>query len=564
MVSKRIQYLQVLVLQLTLLAAGAAGAAVEATVDRDRVEQNESFTLELRVDSNADLSPDLSVLEDDFFIGQTSHLSNTSIINGKISRSRTWQISLMARRAGELTIPPITVGTEQSNPVTINVTEPSTQPPGEADVYITSEVDSTETYVQAQVLYTIKIYRAVATRQPALREPTFGGAEVLVEVAGDEQSYEAVINGRAYNVVERTFAIFPQESGEISISPARFEARVLRNGRITGRKVFQSESQTISVNAIPAPPPEHPDADWLPARDVRLSDSWSREPDRLRAGEPISRTITISALGQLETQIPVIEPPTVDGVNVYPDKPALDRRFESGGIRGIRRDQYAMIANVSGDLELPAVELPWWDIDSGEWRVARLPARQVAILPSPTAPPPEPEVVPEPVMDAEEASPQPTPAATPQSEFWKLVSQILAVVWLATLIGWWWSSRPTRDQKEPPPVPLHRQQSNALKAARRAALDKQAKGLKQALLEWARLEWPDAAPRSLGELAMRVSSPLSDELERLSSASYGRGDQDWDGEALARALRSFAVVDAYSERGQSEPLPPLMPNSAAG
>lgn len=545
---------------LACLASAASQAAVVASVDRDRVEQNESFTLELRVDSNADLDPDLAGLEADFFIGQTSHLSNTSIINGKISRSRTWQISLMARRAGQLTIPPIPVGGERSNPVTITVSEPTAQPPGEADVYITSEVDTDETYVQAQILYTIKIYRAVATRQPALREPTFSGAEVLVEVAGDEQSYEAVINGRAYNVVERSFAVFPQESGEVSISPARFEARVLRNGRITGRKVFQSEAQTVSVNPIPAPPGEHPDAAWLPARDVQLTDSWSREPDRLRAGEPISRTITISALGQLETQIPVNEPPTVDGVNVYPDKPGLDRRFESGGIRGIRRDQYAMIANVAGDLELPAVELPWWDIDSGEWRVARLPARQVSISPSPDAPAPTPD----PAPIADEDAPLPEPAPSPATPFWKLVAQILAILWLMTIVGWWWSTRPMRDQKEPAPVPLHKRQAASLKAARKAAVDGDAQALKAALFEWSRLEWPDGAPRSLGELAGRVSEPLSAELIRLSGASYGGGDRSWDGAALAKALKSFAVVDGDADRVSGELLPPLMPESARG
>ncbi len=545
---------------LACLMAGAAHSAVVASVDRDRVEQNESFTLELRVDSNADLNPDLAVLEADFFIGQTSHLSNTSIINGKISRSKTWQISLMARRAGQLTIPPITVGGEQSNPVTITVSEPTAQPPGEADVYITAEVDTSETFVQAQILYTIKIYRAVATRQPALREPTFGGAEVLVEVAGDEQSYEAVINGRAYNVVERSFAVFPQESGEVSISPARFEARVLRNGRITGRKVFQSDAQTVTVNPIPAPPADYLDAAWLPARDVQLSDSWSREPDRLRAGEPISRTITISALGQLETQIPVNEPPTVDGVNVYPDKPALDRRFESGGIRGIRRDQYAMIANVAGDLELPAVELPWWDIDTSEWRVARLPARQVAIMPSLDAEPPAPAPVP--VIEEEAAAPE--PAASPAAPFWKLVAQILAILWFMTLVGWWWSTRPTRDQKAPAPVPLHKRQAAALKTARKAAIEGDAEALKSALFEWARLQWPDGAPRSLGELANRVSAPLSDELRSLSGASYGKGDRDWDGAALAKALRSFTVADPRSARGAGELLPPLMPESARG
>ena len=71
---------------IVLLAFGATQAAVIATVDRERVEQNESFTLELIVDRNTDASPDIAVLEEDFFVGQTSQLSNTRIDNGVITR----------------------------------------------------------------------------------------------------------------------------------------------------------------------------------------------------------------------------------------------------------------------------------------------------------------------------------------------------------------------------------------------------------------------------------------------------------------------------------------------
>ncbi len=283
-----------LALVVALLAAfAAAQAEITARVDRERVEQNESFTLEVIIDSNTDVAPDFAALDADFFVGQTSQLSNTRINNGAITRSMTWTIALRARRAGTITIPAIKVGDQLSNAVVIEVVEPSYEPPGEADVFITSEIDFDETYVQAQVLYTIKVYRAVATRQPALREPGYSGAEVLVEIASDERSYEAILNGRAYNVVERSFAVFPQESGEVLISPARFEARVLRDGRITGRKVFESEPQTITVNPIPQPPAEYPNAAWLPAKELTLSETWSREPDELRAGEPISRNITV-------------------------------------------------------------------------------------------------------------------------------------------------------------------------------------------------------------------------------------------------------------------------------
>jgi len=541
-----------------LFAAGAAQAAVTATVDRDRIEANESFTLKITVDSTSGDTPDLSVLDDDFEIGQTSQLSEAHIVNGQVTRSMSWSIVLSPRRAGVLTVPPVPVGADRSNPLTITVSEPAYKPPGEADVFVTTEVDFEETWVQAQVLYRIKIYRAVATRQPALREPTFSGAEVLVEPASDERNYEAVLNGRSYNVVEYAFAIFPQESGEISISPAKFEARVLRDGRITGRKVFESESHVIRVNPIPPPPADYSDAAWLPARDLVLRDNWSREPDALKVGEPISRDITVSALGQLQTQIPVLQPPVVDGLNIYPDKPALDRRLESDGIRGIRTDQYAMIGVEAGDRELPKVELPWFDIDEHEWKVASLPPRTLTVLPTPGSAP-TPPVAEAPV----EATPAPpAEAAPPQivySDFWKNVSLLLAGIWVVTLLAWWWSSRPRRNEREPAPVPLHKRQARHLKAARDAAQSGDAAGVRRALLEWADLEWPDRPPRSVGDLASRVEEPLAGELRRLSRASYGRAGDTWDGPALAKALRTITAASAGTAKADGDPLPPLMP-----
>jgi hypothetical protein len=101
-----------------------------------------------------------------------------------------------------------------------------------------------------------------------------------------------------------------------------------------------------------------------------------------------------------------------------------------------------------------------------------------------------------------------------------------------------------------------------LKAARKAALAGDDAQLKSALLHWARLQWPDDAPRSIGELALRVSAPLSDQLAALSAASYGPGGGSYDGDALAKALRSFAVLDDRDSGRPTEPLPPLMPPTA--
>lgn len=542
-----------------LMATSAAVAGVTASVDRSSVDLNESFMLEIVADTNIKMEPDYSVLDEKFYRGQVSTLNNTSIINGQIRQSRTWTITLMARATGNQEIPAISIGTETTQPLSIVINEPVNAPPGEADVFVTSEVDQSETYVQAQILYRLKVYRAVATRQPALRNGEITGVEVLVETAGDERTYEAVLNGKAYSVVERVVAIYPQESGQISISPARFEARVLRDGRITGRKVFESDAHTITVLPIPAPPADYPDAIWLPARDVVLGEEWSRDPTEISAGEPVTRHITISALGQLETQIPALQPPVVEGLNVYVDKPDLSRRIEAGGIRGIRQDRYAIIGNRGGAIEIPPIEVPWWNIEVGEWRVARLPSRTIYVeaVDAPLAPPAaEPLVATAAEDEVKEALPSPV-----ADGFWKQASQLLAAVWLLTIFAWWWSSRSTQTEtREPASPPVYKIQAKILHAARKAARNGDRAAVRSAIIKWGRLQWPDDAPRSVGEFASRVSSPLTEELRNLSSVSYGPLLSDWDGQALAKALRSISVLVEDDKVTARDPLPPLMPS----
>jgi hypothetical protein len=542
------------------LYSTTAAAAVVATIDRDQIELNESFTLKVTVDTAIDREPDASALDDDFEILTRSELSNTTIVNGQISRSRTWTYILMAKQEGELEVPPVIVGRERSEPLSIRVTPQRVAVPGEADIFVDAEVDYPETFVQAQVIYRLKVYRAVATRQPRLSEPDISGVDVLVEAAAEERSYESLINGKSYTVNERVYALFPQASGQINISPARFEARVLADGRITGRKVFQSEAVTIDVKPIPPPPAEHPDAAWFPAKSVELSESWSREPDALQAGEPITRHVTVTALGQLSTQIPVMEPVASDAVKIYPDKPELRVAPAAGGLLASRKDQYAIIGVTEGDVQLPAVELPWWDIAEGVWRVARLPATTIRILASTDA-----VAEPAPAQQAAREPAEIPGTVVVHSNFWRHVSEVLAALWLLTLVAWWFGRRRpvSRQTLQMEDKPVLRQQSALVKAARKAAAKGDASGARSALLEWARLQWPKHAPRSIGEIAARVSEPLASELMALNRVSYGPAGANWDGTALGSELRSIRIDERFREEsGETAPggtLPPLMP-----
>ena len=70
---------------------------------------------------------------------------------------------------------------------------------------------------------------------------------------------------------------------------------------------FRSEALHVMVDGIVAPPPEHPDATWLPASQLTLSESWSEDPDAMTVGIPQTRTLTVTARGLLETSREVAE-----------------------------------------------------------------------------------------------------------------------------------------------------------------------------------------------------------------------------------------------------------------
>jgi len=131
----------------------------------------------------------------------------------------------------------------------------------------------------------------------------------------------------------------------------------------------------------------------------------------MEAGEPVTRVGELTALGQIETQLPTIEAAEVDGLNIYADMPELSRVIEADGIRGVRKDQFAIIGLVGGELELPQLDVPWWDTEAGEWRVATLPARTLTVAGA--ASPPVLEEPPAAVAPAQTVSPVQGPGAQP-------------------------------------------------------------------------------------------------------------------------------------------------------
>lgn len=532
--------------------SGAAEAAVTATVDRNEIEFNESLNLTISSDDIAPIDPDIRVVEQDFDILGQNHSQNTTIVNGRISQTRSWIFSLMPKRQGELTIPPIAVGNESTEPLKITVAKVAPSDIGEADVIVVAELDRDETWVQAQVVYTIKILTAVAPRQPRLDEPKISGGEVLIQQLGDDTRYESVIDGRRYAVVERRYALFPQQSGDLEIAEALYSARLWERSRLSARKLFRSEKLKLTVQPIPAPPPAFPDAAWLPASQLLLTERWSPESLQVAAGEPLTRAVRVAAVGLLSNQLPEIPGFGAPGVRIYPDQPELETTDSDDGVVGFRTERYAIIAADAGEYPVAELAVPWWNVTTGQWETATLPEVSLTVMPT------------TPLVDAAaENGAVGSDEAEPVNEsvnVWRTISMALAAGWAITLAAFIWLRRQPKPARAlPATLPGYRRTRRLVREARSAALANEPRQAAERLLEWAATNWPDSPTRSLDEVAQRVPEPLRAAIDGLHAALYGNSSEPWQGETLAQSLSTLTDLPRPKNVSREDTLAPLTP-----
>ena len=547
-----------LVFAIAATCTPAANAAVSIRADRTEIRLNESFNLIISVTGDSKESPDLAALEADFEILQRSQQSRMEWINGQYARENEWRLALMARRPGVLMVPAIQIGAEHTEPLAIRVRQPDANPTGGEDIYLEAEVSVEKPYVQAQIIYTVRLFVAVETTGSRLTEPRITGVETLIEKLGADNNYQSTRDARQYLVVERRYALFPQHSGSLIIEPVTFETRVVERGRFARIERFQTEPVALDVQPIPPRPADIAHGAWLPAQKVTLEERWSKDPSKLLSGEPITRTLSLRAEGLLATQLPETSFSAPDGLKTYPDQPVLETQLNTSGIVATREDKIAMIASRAGSFRLPEVVVPWWNVNEHRWESARIaPATISARLDSEAS-----------TIDGENLNtnadfidPMGTPLAGTPGGFWRWLTLLSAGGWILTLLLWWQRGRRSGSRRAAPEAAeqnLRRSNRQRLRQIRQACKNNDALACQQALLAWAEIRWPANPPRSVGVLAQRCGDDMREALELLSARLYGAHDSAWDGAALLSAIARIDSADYKSTSGAaSDPLLPL-------
>jgi hypothetical protein len=538
------------------LVAGELAAqdvSVQALTDRTTIRENESFTYTVRVEGSVRGDPSVTGLSENFDILNRSTSTRIQIINGRTEQIAEWQYQLMPRQVGTFVIPPAQIAGSVSNAVEIEVQ--GSLPPGDelADIFMEVEALPEQAYVQSQIIFTLRLFVGIGTGRATLTTPEVDGVEAIVERLGEDANYSSVRGGRNFVVRERSYAVFAQDPGTLTIGPVVFEVMVIPNRGFS--RVQRYSSDTVQVEVLPAvaPPAEYPQAVWLPARSVELSERWSEPPDTLEMGIPRTRALTIEANGLLETQLPDLEIVQADGIRQYADQPELDRSVSPAGMTAERTERYAVIAQRAGNIELPAVELPWWNVATRQWEVARIEPRTIEVTPSTEAVAP--------VSEAPEAAPAQTQVVVehPRLAWW--LSAIFGMGWLLTAAAWWRAARHTRRSAEPADSGARGRfdgsARNALQRLQRACAAHDARAARTALLDWAAREAAFEGCHSLGVLAERLPADAGAAVRDLERHLYASGAGDWDGTTLAGYVTSLPSSRQTAAKAVRDPLPSL-------
>jgi hypothetical protein len=548
------RYFLVLIL---LCWGGLSFAEISTQISRSTVQLSETFRLVFTIEAPVpDSMPDLTPLLENFSILGTERSMAYSLVNGEKHTVNQWIILLVPQKTGVLLIPSIKIGPQQTSASSIEVTKdktttqtPSDEPdsPLEDDVILKTEVSSSSIFINKQMIYTVKLYNHQRLIDAEYQPPQIEDA--LLIPLGDGRHYQTMMNDRNYAVEEQQYAIFPQKSGQFTLVGPSFKALVF--GAVPKRVRAKSKATTLSVKPIPL---DYTGKDWLPAKQLALTEVYDQTEGALKQGSTLTRTVTLQASGIPAQLLPNLEFPSNPKFNSYPEKPEQRNIFKQGDLIGRTDTKITYILNTPGKITLPPLEVSWFNIKTGKEEKVSLPAHTIVVSASSSASPATNTTSSIALNKPSVILPKKHLLTIPVDAVSGLVGWIFGGMVLIGITG----LLLFRLKK-----PLWRRVSRqrlALKKLYQACNDNNPKEAQEALFGWARDRWPEVLVLNLHQLAkLTHDAALKKQLFILSECLYSQESEPvWKGEGLSRSISIYLRMKTLTKQ-KGGGLPPINP-----
>lgn len=411
-------------------ALASEGVSVTASVDRESMEEGDTFTLLISVSSKGSVTveePRLPSFKNlDLINSWSSSETSSTYANGQfeVQQSRIFNYMLAPNAAGKQRIDPVEVVVNGSSyktkaldievkkagsvPTRPKAQRPQGQPvdplddadelfsqllrrrmPGfksqpinpDESFFIQVDVDKTKVYEGQQVtaswyLYTRSLIRDIDTlKYPALN----GFWKEEIDLATRLEWQDEVINGLVYKkALLVSYALFPIKQGKAVIDPYKAKCSVMADSAFGfGRQyVYTKASKPVEVQVTPVPSEGRP-ADYTGAvGQFEVTGAISEQT--VAANQPVTLKVRFDGRGNAKLiDLPKLGLPS--SIEVY-DTKSESKFFKNG--QSYKEFEVLLIPREAGSVTIPALSFSLFDPDSGQFYRKGTSDIQLTVTPS--------------------------------------------------------------------------------------------------------------------------------------------------------------------------------------
>lgn len=362
---------------LILLIAPAFAAQASLELDASEVQAGQTVELRLVVsEAEARGYPKINA-PDGLVVTYQGQAQQRTVINFKMSYSTIYTYALVAMREGSYTLGPVTVdsgaGVLTTSPLTVTVVPRSAA----SSETLTATVPETA-WVGQTVLYALRFATPRQLIKGRWGFPESDGFVAEPNVEPVTTDYTVEDGGTTLSVQELTYALRATRPGPTTLAGGLLQAqfpvqRRRRSGGAvdpsiilftdTSNEVFAADPKKVEVKPLPP---------GAPAGFGGLVGNFSVElrasGTEVRVGDTVTLEMRVQGDGSLfDLKLPPLEG---EGFRVYDDQPVATSEILRGRFRASAVFKRAVVTERPGTIDVPAVEIPYFNPTSGRYEVA--------------------------------------------------------------------------------------------------------------------------------------------------------------------------------------------------
>ncbi len=220
--------------------------------------------------------------------------------------------------------------------------------------------------------------------------PDFKGFQSQEVELPDDRHWELEhYRGRNYRTtIYRQFVLFPQQTGQLEIESARFDASVARateaidpfdaffnrgNTYVEIKKTLTTPKILVTVNPLPSGKPE-----GFTGGVGDFSVNSTLSSNHVKANDPVTLKLNISGVGNLKLiKAPEIKFP--EDFETYDPKVNNQFRLTSTGLSGNQTIEYLAIPRNAGNYKIPALKFSYFDTKTQSYKTITTEAYQLQV-----------------------------------------------------------------------------------------------------------------------------------------------------------------------------------------